>query len=508
MSNPLNRFETVTFTHWKGLTKENHLGSIWQLAPQKASNIMVQLLAFKRGKTLNTFLSQYPTKTFADDSEYTWDVIGSNRRNIPLLEARDENGTVISIDTTTPGDEDTMVGANTVPFYLVFKEDWFADQETIFGNDRNYQFKILGDPRFEGTNAVYKVEMFGDQGLGCPKKRLQAGEKFSIIAYFNEFELSRKGGDIRFAAPVQMRNEWSSIRIQHKVPGSMLGKKLAVGIPVVKGTTESGKLQHDTINMWMHYVDYELQVQFEDYMNNALMYGKSTRGANGEYLTIGKSGNVVKTGDGLLEQLERANTQYYNDFSLKLIEDILYNLSSAKLDFSERTFLLKTGERGAAQFHKAILNQVSGWQAFAVNAQNPATIQKVSSQLHQNALSAGFQFVQYMAPNGIVIKVDVDPWYDDPINNKEIDPQGGLKSSYRYDFFYVGTADAPNIFKCAVEGQSEITGYQWGMRNPFTGQLGNPYMSFDEDSAVIHKMSGKFGVCVLDPTKTFSLIKL
>jgi len=46
------------------------------------------------------------------------------------------------------------------------------------------------------------------------------------------------------------------------------------------------------------------------------------------------------------------------------------------------------------------------------------------------------------------------------------------------------------------------------VRNPFTGQLGNPYMSFDEDSAVIHKMSGKFGVCVLDPTKTFSLIKL
>jgi len=157
MSNPLNRFQTVTFTHWKGLTKENHLGSIWQLAPQKASNIMVQLLAFKRGKTLNTFLSQYPTKTFADDSEYTWDVIGSNRRNIPLLEARDEDGVVVD---SSYSKNNGVVGANTVPFYLVFKEDWFADQETIFGNDRNYQFKILGDPRFEGTNAVDYIILY------------------------------------------------------------------------------------------------------------------------------------------------------------------------------------------------------------------------------------------------------------------------------------------------------------------------------------------------------------
>ena len=78
------------------LTKDNHLGQIFQLAPQKATNLMVQLLAFYRGKTLETFLNRFPTKEFADDSEYTWDVIGSSRRNIPLVEARDENGTVIT----------------------------------------------------------------------------------------------------------------------------------------------------------------------------------------------------------------------------------------------------------------------------------------------------------------------------------------------------------------------------------------------------------------------------
>lgn len=35
--------------------------------------------------------------------------------------------------------------------------------------------------------------------------------------------------------------------------------------------------------------------------------------------------------------------------------------------------------------------------------------------------------------------------------------------------------------------------------------MNNQFMSFDEDSAVIHRMA-TFGVCVLDPTRTMSII--
>ena len=92
----LGKYQTTGFTHWKGLTKENHLGSIFQKSPQKATNLMVQLLAAQRGKSLETYLAQFPVKEFEEDEEYTWDVIGSSRRNIPLVEARDEAGSVIT----------------------------------------------------------------------------------------------------------------------------------------------------------------------------------------------------------------------------------------------------------------------------------------------------------------------------------------------------------------------------------------------------------------------------
>ena len=494
----LGKFQMLGFQTWKGLTRENHLGSIFQNSPQKATNLMVQLLAYYRGKTLDTFLNQFPVKEFDDDSEYYWDIIGSSRRNIPLVEARDETGTVVVAGAAN-------VGAGTAPFYLVFPEDWFADGEVIVGNlNQVYPFRILGEARMEGTNAVYKVELMGGNTLGCPSERLLAGERFSVEYAPVEKEFSRKVGDIRFSSPVSMRNEWTTIRIQHKVAGNMLNRKLALGIPMVH-SDPSGKQVKDVANKWMHYVEWELEQQFSDAKNNALAFSTSNRNANGEYMNFGKSGSVIKQGAGLFEQMEVANTMYYNKFSLKLLEDALYQLSASKLEYGDRTFLIKTGERGAIQFHKAVLNVISGWTQFMLDNSSIGVIEKTQSVLHSNALSAGFQFVEYKAPNGVKVKLDVDPYYDDPVRNKIIHPDGGPAFSYRYDILYIGTMDQPNIFKCQIKGQSELRSYQWGLRNPWTGQMGNPYASFDEDSAIIHRMA-TLGICVLDPTRTMSLI--
>lgn len=149
MAGKLGRFQHQTFTGWYSkVSKANHLGNIFQLQPQKATNMMVQLLALYRGKTLDTFLSQFPTKTFDSDDEYTWEVIGSAMRNIPLVEARDESGAVIDKDADN-------VGVNGETFYLVFAEDWFPDGVVIVGElNEVYPIRVLGDGRAEGTNTV------------------------------------------------------------------------------------------------------------------------------------------------------------------------------------------------------------------------------------------------------------------------------------------------------------------------------------------------------------------
>ena len=215
----------------------------------------------------------------------------------------------------------------------------------------------------------------------------------------------------------------------------------------------------------------------------------------------------MQTGAGIREQMEYANTYYYNEFSLKLIEDALFELSTGVIGFKDRVFILETGERGAAQFSKAVLTTVSGWQAFSFlggNAANPAIISKVQSELHDNALSAGFQFVEYKAPMGVTVKIEVNPVYDDPVRNKILHPMGGVAESYRYDIYYIGNPDQPNIQIAKIKDQEDIRGIQRGLRDPFSGRMGGD-MAYDEDSAVIHRYAA-LGALVLDPNRTLSLI--
>lgn len=335
------------------------------------------------------------------------------------------------------------------------------DGNVIVGEKNEaYPLRILGEARIEGTNAVYKVELMGGVTAGMPADELLAGKRFSVEYSPVERELSRQVGDIRFSTPTAMRNEFSTLRIKHKVPGSMLEKKLAVGIPFLDA---SGKqVVH---NMWMHHVDYVFETTFAEEKNNLLMYGRSNRNKNGEYLNFGKSGNVIKMGAGLREQMEVANTMYYNTFSLKLIEDALYELSASKLDFGDRTFILRTGERGAAQFSKAVKQEINGWSQFDISASDLGMIQRVSSPMHQTSLAAGYQFTEWRAPMGVTVKVEVDPLYDDPVRNKIQHPMGGVAESYRYDILYIGTMDQPNIQLARIKGPmgDDIKGYQWGL---------------------------------------------
>ena len=355
MAGKLNKFQMRGFQAWNPhISKVNHISAIYATAPQKATDLMVNLLAWHKGKTLDTYLSKFPTKEFDTDDEYTWDVVGSSRRNIPLIEARDENNSLVG--------NTGMVGAGTAPFYLVFAEDWFNDGEVIVGNyNEIYPMIIKGDARMEGSNAVYKVELMGANEAGIPAERLQAGERFSVEYAPVERELSRKVGGVRFTSPVAMRNEFSTIRMYHKVSGALLDKKLAVGVPVTRETATGYKA--DTVTMWMHEVEWQFEQEWNGAKNNITAFSRSNRNANGEYMNIGKSGEVIRMGAGLYEQMEVANTSYYNNFSIKLLEDALYDLSVSNLDMKDRTFIVRTGERGAIQFHKAVRQEINGWQA-------------------------------------------------------------------------------------------------------------------------------------------------
>jgi len=490
-------------TAWRGtVTKDNHLYNIFRTNPQMASDIMTVLMSSMHLPTLDSYLSrEVPTREYEDDSELFWDVVTSSRRNIPLIEARRCDGTVVEAGQDN-------VGVGFEPFYLVFPTDWFALGEVLWGNYNETYPVIVKEPgKAEGVNTVYYVEPFGANGAdGIPAERLLNGELFSWAYAPVEDNFSRKVGDVRFSAPVSMRADWQRLRIQHKIGGKELGKRLACHIPITKEV--NGKIQHTTVDRWIYNVTWKIEETWNEYKSNALDRGVSTKMDNGEYSNFGLSGLPNRQGAGFRQQIAAGYQQYYTKFTMGLVEDALYGISAGKLDYSKRKFVLRTGERGAILFSREAKKEMSGWIPL-YSASAPSYISKGPETNFTNgnaATIADLQVTRWLSANGLEVTVMVDSSKDDIQTNKIMHPLGGTAESYRFDIFYAADEEQPNVQKCTVKGQPELRGYQWGpFSNPFTGEFNNNYASYDEDSAVVH-YKATIALVLYDPSRCISLI--
>lgn len=495
----IGKFVMTKGQAWSGLTLKNHIGAIFGSKPQLISQLTTLLLQNSGIKNLDTTLSMFPEKIIPTSDDFVWKVVGSDERSIPLVEARFAGAVV---DGATTG-----VGAGRATFEMVFPEKWFTKMHLIAGHRPDiYQMRIISEPFEEGSNYVYTCEVFGGQEslAGIPGDEFLPGNKFSIEGAPVEDELSIQGAGIGFTSPYLMRNSVTSIRMEHKVSGKMIDCKIQpvyfAGLETKDSNT--GKV-HKSVT-WMQEVYWQFEKQLSRIKSKTIMFGKTNRDENGGYLNEGNAGIKIKAGSGIREQSDVSNTVTYNRFSIRLVEDLLSELCEGKLDWNERKFMLRTGERGAAQFHRAVTAEASGWMNLPFDNTGTNSIQKVSSKFHSNAYSAGFQFTEWKAPNNIHVMLEVDPMYDDKVRNKVLHPDGGVAESYRYDILYIGSMEEPNIQKVKVAGSDELRGYQGGIRNPFTGRKGGEMQTM-EDSATMTALVEGVGALVKDPGRTATL---
>jgi len=497
----ISNTQIVNSKDWSGMTSKNHLGAIWEQKPQLASKITGRMLAESYGTSLDTMLSELPIKTLETDDDFTWSLIGNNEQNISLVEARFQGSVVTSSDVN--------VGANKQSFELVFPKRWFSDTEVIVGEqNERYPIQIINEYS-EGTNSVYECVMWGTDAAttGMPGEELVAGKKFSKEYAPVEESLSVRGSETSFTSPTKFRQTFTRIRKQYVVHGNMINRKFAATFEVVGKNGEK-----KSFNTWLQYEAYECEYQFMQDKNRAIFYGKSTLNDKGTLSNDGKSGQGIRAGYGLREQMEVANTYFYSKFTYDLITNILTELSEGKLGMDERKFVIRTGERGATLFHKAVKNEASGWSTIGFDNTNQNAIQSTSSKLHSNSFKAGFQFTEFVAPNNIYVRVEVDKYYSDPVRNKIMAPNngdffGGVAEAYRMDIFDIGTIDGePNIQKVMSSSDPEITGYIPGMRDPYSPRGDRAkMMATSVDGFEVHKMC-LFAAMVRDASRTATLI--
>ena len=483
----ISPFQMTEAQAWTGLTTKNHLGSIYQANPQMASKLMTRIHQTNFGLDLDTYLNQFSPLTLETDDDFEWDLIGSAKKNVPLTVARLAGTAVTATDTP---------GKNFTEFELVFPEQWFSDENVIVGEKNEaYSMQVIADPTPEGSNWVYRVKLItGDPDLFVPFEELATNKKFSKDWSLVEQTLSKKGGLINFVSPFKMRNAFSMIRMQHTVPGNMINRPMATA-----WKTGDGKVD----KTWTQYEDYQFDMQFRQEKNRMLMYAKANKTSDGTYKNFGKSGHIKKQGAGIRQQMEASNTSSYNDFSIDYLLDVLLDLSEGKLPGDQREFVLRTGERGAVQFHKAL----EGHSQLFTPLRNESRMYSAAGQSGVNmGLGYGGQFVEYMGPQGIKVNLSVDSLYDDRERNKVYHPDGGVAESYRYDIMDVGTSDGePNIRKVYCKGNEDGMGYEPGLRNPFSASGDRNVMAHSTDGYTYHRWA-ICGAMVKDPSRTATLL--
>lgn len=491
----INKWQVQEVKHWNGplFDPELTLKSLWLKQPEKIRKAMVKLNCYNGGKSLEDQLEEIGTKYVDSIDDFYYEVIGDSERNVTLFEAY-YNGNLVTA-------EDEEVGLGNTTIELVFGEDMFFEGEIIVGEkNEKYQLKV-DTMQPEGDNVRYFVRCFGPT-KSIPGAELLMGKKFSKEYAPVERGLSREVGGISRPGYAKVRGSLSTIRIDHKIAGDIDDYGQIMGIPALD---KNGK-EH-VIGVMASNEQWLVEKEFSKYKNKVLAYGRTNMDENGEYSDVGVSGRYIKMGPGLREQLEQTNCIYYNQFSLELLENILMTLS-IQTD-AGKEFIIQTGQGGARLFHKAVLNHTSGWQVLTTN-DNAPVIMKTSSDIHPNALKAGFQFTEYMSSNGVTVRVEITDMYDDPVRNKIKMPGTHLPAeSYRMDIVYKGSKENPNIQKLMYSKQAkfggEYTGFSSGFRNPFTKEMNVNYMSTSEDSATITKFA-HLGIVVYNPDACASLI--
>lgn len=482
----LSPLQMTDATTWKGLTTENHLGAIWQQSPQKVSDMIMKVQQKYFGNNIDSVLAQFPTLEMEDDRDFTWELQSQGLDNVALVEARIDGTAVTAADRP---------GFNFTTFELVFPKNWFSDTERIVGElNEVYPILIIADPIQEGTNWVYTCRMdTGDNEMFMPFEELQAGKLFSGEYSPVERTMSRKGREVKYKSHISMRNSFSQIRIQKKTPGNLSNRKMG---SYFKG--ENGEV----IKFWQHYESFMFDNAFREDINKLLMFGTSNRSADGQYRVKGKSEYAISEGAGIRQQMEAANSSFYNTFSIEDLSERLLDLSEGKLREDERGFVLRTGERGAYEFHKALEN----YSQLFTPLLNQDRMYKMSQSGFQMGLGYGGQFIEYLGPNNIKVNLSVDSMYDDRNRNKLLHANGGVAESYRYDIFDIGTSEGqPNIQKVGVKGQPIIHKYIPGLRNPFSPDGDLSAIGTAEDAWEEHKFYCGAAI-VRDPSRTASFI--
>lgn len=450
------------------MTEQSHLGRALIAKPTKLVQKMNQLFSasnYYSDNPLSSMLQGVSEETIGT-TEWEWDLKGANSRPLVVVENMEP-------------DSNTTPGKFKKTFRVKLDEDWFEPGDVIHpgASNKKFQCRIQEERRPHGNGFVYTVRLNSDDPQAfLPVKYLQPGQQWGKM-YSQYEEAAEQSGSTQFSLPISLRNRMSKYRKKYKITDYASTEVLAVKIP-----DEKGKL-HDS---WMRYADVEYWQQWYRELERGRWYSRSAD------TVLGANGRPVRMGPGVQEQLEDSHIHRYTHLTTKLIEEYLMDIFYSRVKPGKgRQIKGFTGEYGMLQFHRA----VQAWAdkgGFVKNVE--VYTNKVKSDIHPNALEAGYQFVKYNMANGSSLELIHNPLYDDRTINFEIDPITGYPvESQRITFLDFSGDSGKSNLKLMNKKDGFAFTYVEGMYGPYgpkkggsSAHSGSYYEMHVEDSNGVH----------------------
>jgi hypothetical protein len=335
-------------------------------------------------------------------------------------------------------------GAAHATFTVEFVENYFNPNDVVRFKDGT-QAIVLGEPVVSGGGFTFTFKLqTNDPAAVLATSNTAVGETANTVG--SVFEEGSDKGFENHVYPDWYVNYLTTSRKSKSITGSAL--------------TDVTWIENNGQRLW-YFTDQNLVM--EEYLYQLELsrwYGKSTMDINGVSQVTDTNGKPLVAGDGLLAQIDSANTDTYTGaLTEDIIVDFIANLSlnSGK---KNNQWMVFTGTAGKVAFHRAMRDLVF---------QGSSLIYDMDAGRN---LELGVHYTTYNALGHRITLVHC-PLFDDPNLHTDIDAASGYpKESYRMVFMDMGVTNGVSNVEVKVKGaggvdRGMIVKYIPGMVNPF-----------------------------------------
>lgn len=386
---------------------ENWLGYALQTQPEIA-----ETLAYAYGPDYPlSFLTQGSGRIaenykMVSSSEFDWHLMGDFFKSIPIK---------------------GLVGTHEKPgishsrFQVTFPEKYFALGDLIrFGSGTIA--RVQEDPvAGSATEWIYTLQINGrDSTEYVPATDIAAGERVSIAG--NAFEEASEGGSSKTASPMRLRNQMGITRWQYSMTGSAQATAMVYGIKGEDGTVHK---------LWQPIQEYHQSKMFHRLNEYMRWYSKGNREADGQISLHGANGRVVRTYDGVTEQIAKSNRREYTYLTESYLQDMLIDLVRKQSGAENKKLIMFTGAGGKKQFHNALKQAASSYTLVDTTLIHKKT---------KESLKYGSYFTEYKGLLGTDLVVVHNPLQDDDTLFPKLHPVDKLPLE-SYNMYFLDFSD-------------------------------------------------------------------